>query len=194
LAARLQDQGRDVVVTREPGGVPTAEAIRSLLLDTRSAGLDPRAEALLFAAARAEHVARLIRPAMARGTVVICDRFTDSSVAYQGVGRGLGVRRIAELSAWATDGLHPDATVVLDVDPSLGLVRAGRGQTPLDRMESEPAQFHNQVRRAFLDRAAADPDRYLVIDAAGGRRQIAARIADYIDSLLMRHEQSQEGT
>lgn len=166
LCDSLRTAGREVVLTREPGGVPSAEAIRSLVLDPRWKGLDARAEALLFAAARAEHVAQLIAPALQRGAVVICDRFIDSSIAYQGIARGLGADRIASLSEWASGGLVPDLTVVLDIDPAVGLVRAGRVSATPDRMESESLEFHSQVRGAFLSRAAEFPDRYLVLDAA----------------------------
>lgn len=184
LADDLRTTGREVLVTREPGGVPSAEAIRELVLDSRFQGLNSRAEALLFAAARAEHVAQLIRPALSRGAIVICDRFIDSSLAYQGVARGLGVQTIADLSTWATDGLLPDVTVVLDIDPALGLRRAGRVSAYPDRMESESGPFHDQVRQAFRDRAAADPGRYLVVDATGDRAQIASAISSYINSWL----------
>ena len=154
LRDALIAQGREVVVTREPGGTPAAEAIRALVLDPANAGLDSRAEALLFAAARAEHVAALIRPALARGAVVVCDRYIDSSVAYQGLGRDLGAEQIREISAWATENLFPDLTVVLDIDPAIGLARAGQVSEAPDRMESEDLSFHQMVREAFLSAAA----------------------------------------
>ena len=150
--------GTEVVVTREPGGTPIGEAIREVLLGAGSDGMAARTEALLFAAARAEHAASLIRPAVARGAVVISDRYLDSSVAYQGAARGLGEDRIAELSLWATEDLVPDLTVLLDVAPGVGLGRAGDA----NRMEAEPEAFHSEVRAAFLRRAAAAPERYLV--------------------------------
>ncbi len=159
LADALRARGREVVVTREPGGTPIGEAIREVLLGAGSDGMSARTEALLFAAARAEHAAALIRPAVARGAVVISDRYLDSSVAYQGAARGLGEDRIAELSLWATEDLVPDLTVVLDVAPGVGLGRAGDA----NRMEAEPAAFHAEVRESFLRRAAAAPDRYLVL-------------------------------
>lgn len=177
LSKRLRDEGRDVVVTREPGGVPSAEAIRSLVLDPDHRDMDARAEALLFAAARAEHVAQLIRPALDRGAIVLCDRFVDSSIAYQGVARRLGVERIAAINDWATQGLKPDLTVVLDIDPSVGLQRAGRVNAAPDRMESQSASFNQQVRQAFLARATAEPGAYLVLDATGEPDAIASAIA-----------------
>ncbi len=176
LATTLRSDGFEVVVTREPGGSPAGERIRGLLLDPDLGSLAPRAEALLFAAARADHVASLIEPALARGAVVICDRFVDSSLAYQGVGRGLGVPEVARLTRFATGGLVPDLTVLLDVDPRVGLERAGRSAIA-DRIESEELSFHVAVRRAFLDLAEADPDRHLVVPAGTGVREAAASIA-----------------
>jgi dTMP kinase len=183
LAEHLTDQGHDVIVTREPGGTPSAEAIRALVLNPTHAGLDPRAEALLFAAARAEHVAALIEPSLAAGKTVICDRFIDSSVAYQGLGRHLGAERIRELSAWATNGLTADLTIVLDVDPVLGLTRAGQVSEFPDRMESEDLSFHEMVREAFLDAAAQHPDRYAIIDADSSLEDIALAINAAIAAL-----------
>ena len=161
LADALAARGHEVVLTREPGGTEIGEAIREVLLGAGSHGMAARTEALLFAAARAEHAAALIRPAVARGAVVVSDRYLDSSVAYQGAARGLGEERIAELSLWATEGLVPDLTVVLDVAPGLGLGRAGDA----NRMEAEPESFHHGVREALLRRAALAPERYLVLAA-----------------------------
>ncbi|HEV8024940.1 MAG TPA: dTMP kinase [Candidatus Nanopelagicales bacterium] len=182
LAQWLTDRGHDVVRTREPGGTPAGEVIRTVLLGNEYEGLDERAEALLFAAARGEHVARVIRPALEAGNVVVCDRFIDSSIAYQGVGRSLGIDVVRELNTWATHGLLPDLTVVLDVDPVIGLSRVG---SP-DRLESEPIEYHQAVRQAFLDIANVEPDRYLVVDSAQEpeaisaliREQVTARLAD----------------
>ena len=172
LADSLRLVGRSVVRTREPGGTPAGEAIRHVLLSPDFDGLDARAEALLFAAARGEHVAHVVRPALERGDVVICDRYLDSSVAYQGVGRDLGVDRVRDLSLWATGGLLPDLTVLLDVDPIVGLARfAGR-----DRLEAESIDYHRAVRQGFLDLAAAEPERYLVVDAADPATVIADAI------------------
>lgn len=183
LADHLSLAGREVLMTREPGGTPVAEAIRSLLLDLRHAGLDARAEALLFAAARAAHVKDLIRPALDRGAIVVCDRFADSSLAYQGVARGLGVEVVADLSTWAAAGLVPDMTVLLDVDPKLGLGRAER-EGSFDRMETESAGFHHEVRQAFLDLSQRDQDRYLVLEANRPIPELAHVIATAIDRLI----------
>jgi dTMP kinase len=166
--------------TREPGGTPAAEAIRAVLLDTANTGLDDRAEALLFAAARGDHAARVIRPALAAGDIVISDRYLDSSVAYQGVARDLGAERVADLSLWATGGLVPDLTIVLDVDPAVGLARV----VGPDRLESEPVEWHRRVRQAFLDIAAAAPDRYLVLDGTRPVEDLAVEIATVVSDLV----------
>jgi len=179
LAEWLTGQGRDVLRTREPGGTPAGEAIRAILLGNEYAGLDDRAEALLFAASRGEHVMRVIQPALDAGAVVVCDRYVDSSIAYQGIGRELG-DEVREVNLWATRGLQPDLTVVLDIDPAVGLSRV---QDP-DRLESEPIEYHRTVRQGFLDIAATDPSRYLVLDAAGDIDDIAASIRERVASIL----------
>jgi len=176
LAAALEERGLTVVRTREPGGTPAAEEIRRIVLSPENAGLDARAEALLFAAARGEHAARVIRPALERGDVVICDRYLDSSVAYQGYARGLGPKRVRDLSLWATGDLLPDLTIVLDIDPTQGLARFEQR----DRLEAEPLEYHQQVRAAFLTLAEEDPDRYLVLDARADVDSIAAGILDRV--------------
>jgi dTMP kinase len=188
LAVGLEAEGWDVAVTREPGATEVGQRIRSLLLN-RTAGvaaavtLAPRAEALLYAADRAHHVASVVRPALAKGSIVISDRYIDSSLAYQGAGRTLPVDEVSWLSTWATGGLVPDLVVLLDIDPGVGLARvADRGQP--DRLESEQAEFHERVRYAFLDLAAKDPKRYLVVDAARAPEKIAAEVADRVRSLL----------
>ena len=180
LSDYLQARGHEVLCTREPGGTPAAEAIRAVLLDPANAGLDDRAEALLFAAARGDHAARVIRPALERGEIVISDRYLDSSVAYQGVARGLGAERVAELSLWATGGLVPDLTIVLDVDPALGLARV----VGPDRLESEPLEWHARVRQGFLDIAAAAPDRYLVLDGSRPAEDLAVEIAVAVSAIV----------
>ena len=185
LVDSLTGAGFDVVLTREPGGTPAAEVIRSIVLSPDYAGLDPRAEALLFAAARSEHVHRLIRPALDRGAIVISDRFVDSSIAYQGVARGLGVDVIAEINLWATQDTVPDLTVLLDVDASTGLGRA----TDPNRLEAEPTAFHDAVVEAFRTRAAGDPDRYLVIPASNVPESISAQIHDRVLVELQRRTQ-----
>ena len=180
LADYLEARGHRVRRTREPGGTPAAEAVRAILLDPDNAGLDDRAEALLFAAARGDHAARVIRPALDAGEIVISDRYLDSSVAYQGVARALGAERVADLSLWATGGLVPDLTIVLDVDPALGLARV----VGPDRLEAEPVEWHERVRQAFLDIAARTPDRYLVLDASRPAEDLAVEIAMAVGALL----------
>ena len=181
LAEHLIAAGYEVVRTREPGGTPAAEAMRNILLSPQFVGLDARSEALLFAASRGEHVARVIRPALDRGAVVICDRYLDSSVAYQGYGRDLGAEKVRDLSLWATNNLLPDLTIVLDIDPLLGLTRI----TDPDRLEAEPIDYHVRVRAAFLEIATTDPGRYLVIDATLPKSEIAGVIAGRVDRLLV---------
>lgn len=181
LADSLRAAGHEVVLTREPGGTPAAEAMRHVVLTPEFAGLDPRAEALLYAASRAEHTARLIRPALERGAVVITDRYIDSSIAYQGVGRGLGPDVIGEINLWATRSLVPDLTVLLDVDAGAGLARIS---SEPDRIEVEPEEFHASVVAAYHALAEGDPDRYLVVAAHGDVLEIAATVAARVDSLL----------
>lgn len=180
LAQWVIEQGRAVTRTREPGGTPAAEAIRDVLLDVSNTGLDDRAEALLFAAARGDHAMRVIRPALTRGDVVVCDRYLDSSVAYQGTGRDLGLEAVRDLSLWATRDLIPDLTIVLDIDPALGLARVERP----DRLEAEPLSWHARVRQAFVDLAQREPHRYLVVDATADVDQIAARVIDRVRPLI----------
>ncbi len=171
LAETLERAGRDVLVTRQPGGTPLGAQIRELVLHGEH--VSPRAEALLFAADKAHHVDELIRPALAAGRVVITDRYTDSSIAYQGAGRALGADEIRSLQHWAVGGLFPDLTIVLDVSPEVG--RARRGDLH-DRLESEADEFHAAVRQGFLALAARDPDRYLVVDAGLPAQQIHERV------------------
>jgi dTMP kinase len=181
LAAHLRDLGRDVLETHEPGDTRIGPAVRALLLDPANAGLSARAEALLYAADRAEHVDAVVRPALQRGADVLTDRYVDSSLAYQGAGRPLDPQAVAAVNAWAVDGLLPDLTVVLDVDPDLGLRRAS--VTP-DRLESEPLEFHRRVRTGFLQLAARDPARYLVVDAALPADAVQAAVLAEVDRRL----------
>ena len=162
LAAALEALGHEVVVTREPGATEVGARIRQLLLDPATI-LAARAEALLYAADRAQHVATVVRPALERGAVVVSDRYVDSSLAYQGAGRELDVTEVGALSQWATSGLRPDVTLLLDIDPAVGLARATGSP---DRIEQESLAFHSAVRRGFLDLAAQRPSAYLVVSAA----------------------------
>jgi dTMP kinase len=171
---------REVVVTREPGGTPAGERVRDLLLDA-TVELHPRAEALLFAAARAELVEEVIRPALERGAVVLCDRYLDSSLAYQGGARGLGRGPVEDVNRFATGGLLPDLVVLLDLDPAAGLGRRARDP---DRIEAQDLDFHRRVRDAFRDLAAADPERFAVVDASAPVPEVAAQVRAAVLPLL----------
>lgn len=163
--------GRDVVLTREPGGTALGSTLRQAVLHGED--LDPRTEALLYAADRAHHVATVVRPALARGAVVVTDRYLDSSVAYQAGGRELGEREVEDLSLWATGGLLPDVTVLLDLDH---VEAAGRLAGSPDRLERAGSEFHRRTREAFLRRAAEAPDRWVVVDSAAPREDVQAQI------------------
>ncbi|XNL31677.1 dTMP kinase [Longispora sp. K20-0274] len=184
LAAWLRLRGQEPLVTREPGATDIGMRIRGLVLDGKD-DISPRAEALLYAADRAQHVTEVIRPALAEGRVVISDRYVDSSLAYQGAGRTMAADEISWLSTWATGALKPDLTILLDLDPAVGLKRA-KARSGADRIESESLAFHERVRYAFLDLASADPKSYLVIDAAGDPEKISLEIRERIDALLVR--------
>ncbi|NBM16881.1 dTMP kinase [Streptomyces sp. GC420] len=181
LAEWIRAKGHEVVVTREPGATPVGKRLRSILLDVSSAGLSHRAEALLYAADRAEHVDTVVRPALERGAVVISDRYIDSSVAYQGAGRDLAPTEIARISRWATDGLVPHLTVLLDVSPETARERFTEAP---DRLESEPPEFHARVRAGFLTLAAADPGRYLVVDAGQEPEAVTTVVRHRLDQML----------
>ncbi|WP_433919247.1 dTMP kinase [Streptomyces canus] len=186
LAEWIRAKGHEVVVTREPGATPVGKRLRSILLDVSSAGLSHRAEALLYAADRAEHVDTVVRPALERGAVVISDRYIDSSVAYQGAGRDLSPTEIARINRWATDGLVPHLTVLLDVLPEIARERFTEAP---DRLESEPAEFHARVRSGFLTLAAADPGRYLVVDAGQEPEAVTTVVRHRLDQMLPLSEQ-----
>ena len=179
LTEALERRGRRVVVTRQPGGTPLGQQIRDLVL--HGDHMAARAEALLFAADKAHHVEALIRPALAEGAVVVTDRYVDSSITYQGAGRDLGADEIRDLQHWAVGGVLPDLTIVLDVDPEVG--RARRGEVH-DRLESEADAFHAAVRQGYLDLAAADPGRYLVLDASDAVESLHAAVLARVDHLL----------
>lgn len=175
LAERLEN----VVVTKEPGGTPSADRIRAILLDT-SSNLDPVAEMFLFAASRRQHVVEVIRPALQRGAVVLCDRFTDATLAYQGFGRLLNLDQLRMLNDWATDMLHPHMTLLFDLPEELGLTRARRRNASATadegRFEAEDLRFHRRVREGYLALATAEPDRFVVIDAHGSVEEVFERM------------------
>jgi dTMP kinase len=181
IAIWLREIGYDVVTTHEPGATKVGMRLRALLLDTAHTGMSPHAEALMYAADRAEHVASVIQPALDRGAVVISDRYVDSSLAYQGNGRGLSGSDIAQLNSWATGGRMPDLTILLDMPPEAGLGRRARSA---DRLEAEPPEFHRRVRAGFLALARADPSRYLVLDATRSVAEVSSEIKDRIREIL----------
>jgi dTMP kinase len=179
----LTELGRTVVRTREPGGTDAGVEIREIVLHHRG-DIAPRAEALLYAADRAHHVETLVRPALARGEVVLQDRYIDSSVAYQGAGRVLDPDEIRGLSLWATGGLLPDLTILLDLDETTARERLDTSRTRYDRLEAEKGEFHARVRGAYLELAAAEPERFLVVDASRPVEEIAADIRQRLSPRL----------
>lgn len=173
-------EGYTCVLTHQPGATEVGRRIREIVLSPETGDLSHRAEALLYSADKAEHVETVVRPALARGEVVISDRYVDSAIAYQGSGRDLEAAEVTAVNRWATGGLVPHLTVILDLPPEAGL---GRFEER-DRIEQEGADFHDRVRRAFLDLAAANPDHYLVLDASGTREAVAAAVREAVRPLL----------
>ncbi|GAB3712655.1 dTMP kinase [Mariniluteicoccus flavus] len=180
LAQWLAAEGREVVVTHEPGDSAVGRRIRELVLDPATGDIDPRAEALLYAADKAQHLFEVVRPALERGAVVVCDRYVDSMVAYQGAGRVLAELDVATVAGWATAHLLPDLTVVLDADPADAVAR----KADKDRLEGAGDEFHGRVREGFLRLAAADPDRYLVLPARDSREAIEQAVRARVRALL----------
>ncbi|WP_300641534.1 dTMP kinase [Nocardioides sp.] len=180
LREHLEQQGREVLLTFEPGDTPVGAELRRIVLSPETGALSDRTEVLLYAADKAEHVDTVVLPALERGAVVVTDRYVDSTLAYQGAGRTLPVADVAHVARWATGDLRPHLTVVLDLEPSAGLGRfEGR-----DRIEGESLEFHQRVRQAFLDMAAEDPAHYLVLDARAAVEEIAAAIRERVEALL----------
>ncbi|MBS0616499.1 MAG: dTMP kinase [Verrucomicrobia bacterium] len=175
----LQKEGKSVLLTRAPGGTEVGALIRDILL--RHEPLSSRTELFLFLADRSEHVAQIIRPALANGAIVLCDRFNDSSVAYQGVGRGFGEQWVAELCAFACDGLQPDLTFYLDLDPKIGLQRVQRTK---DRIEGEKLAFHQKIRAAYLTIAKKEPARFHVLDATKTPEEVFEEACSHILSVI----------
>ncbi|SEP63931.1 dTMP kinase [Microlunatus flavus] len=180
LAERLEAAGREVVTTFEPGGTPLGAVLRGLLLHGEGGEVGPRTEALLYAADKAEHLHQVVRPALGRGAVVVCDRYVDSMVAYQGAGRVLDGDEVERVARWATGDLRPDLTVLLDLDPEAGLGTL----TDPDRLESAGLDFHTRARASFLALAGRDPDRYLVLPARRPRDELAGTVAARVEALL----------
>ena len=180
LAAWLTERGHEVVATRQPGGTPVGAAVRAILLEPATGELSPRTEALLYAADKAEHVDTVVLPALQRGAVVVTDRYVDSTLAYQGAGRALTPDELQWLVDWATRGVRPALTVLLDVDVDTGSERL----TGLDRLEAEPAEFHRRIRGRFRELAEAEPTRYLVLDAGAPADQISMAVRDRVQAVL----------
>ncbi|PKN11674.1 MAG: dTMP kinase [Deltaproteobacteria bacterium HGW-Deltaproteobacteria-4] len=187
LAAHLRGQGREVVVTREPGGCPIADAIRRILLDPSNQQLCATAELLLYAAARAQHVEEVIRPALAKDAIVLCDRYIDATIAYQGFGRGLDLTLIKQLNQVASSGLLPDLTLLFDLPVAIGLGRAlARNAVAMEnegRFEAESLAFHQRVRDGYLQ-GASQEERFTIIDATGIPEQVTERVTRSVDAFL----------
>lgn len=182
MRAHLEARGVTVRVTREPGGAPLSEFLREVLLNPANLGMDADTELLLVFAARAEHLAKVIRPALMAGEWVLCDRFTDATYAYQGGGRGIDPARIAVLENWVQGDLRPDLVIVLDIDPEAGLARAA-SRSDKDRFEREDPIFFRRVRENYLQRAKAVPDRYRIVDAGAAQDSVRERILEALEFL-----------
>jgi dTMP kinase len=189
LRAWLEGEGRDVVLTHEPGDTEVGRLLRGIVLDPATGDISARTETLLYAADKAEHVERVVLPALQRGAVVVTDRYVDSTIAYQGGGRDLSPEEVETIARWATRGVRPDLTVLLDLPPGDGLTRF----TGRDRIEAESADFHERVRARFLRLAAADPDHYLVVDARLSPDDIEERVRARLTPLLTRTPASRGG-
>ena len=171
---KLEELGYEIVRTREPGGTPIAEQIRNVILDKANTNMDPRTEALLYAASRRQHLVEKVWPAIKEGKIVVCDRYLDSSLAYQGGARGLGVENILNINMFATEGTFPDLTLLFDIDPKIGLARiSANASREVNRLDLEKLEFHEKVRNTFLLLAKQYPDRFVIIDAAKSQEEVA---------------------
>jgi dTMP kinase len=184
LAERLREQRYEVVLTREPGGSDIGDQIRAVLHDLRNTAMDARTEILLYSASRAQHVAQLIRPALAAGKIVISDRYADSTLAYQGYGRGLDLETLRTVTAFATGGLVPDLTLYLDIPPQEGLQRRRLGGDEWNRLDAEALEFHQRVRTGFLELARLEPERWVVIDGTRSAEEVQAEIRALVQARL----------
>jgi dTMP kinase len=182
----LIDNGFDVMVTREPGGIDIAEQIRHVILNTNNTAMDPRTEALLYAAARSQHLAEKVVPALEKGQVVLCDRFIDSSLAYQGYARGLGIEEVWSINAFAINGLMPDLTIYLDIDPNLGLSRIeAESSREVNRLDLESLAFHVKVREGYRLLAERFQDRFAILDAGRSREDVVAEVCHLLNDKLI---------
>ena len=182
---KLEEMGYQIVRTREPGGTPIAEQIRNVILDKANTSMDKRTEALLYAAARRQHLVEKVWPALKEGKIVVCDRYLDSSLAYQGGARKLGVDNVLEVNMFATEGTFPDLTLLFDIEPELGLARiSANANREVNRLDLEKLDFHNKVRNTFLELAKRYPERFVVIDASKSREEVANKTLEVILSRL----------
>ena len=181
---KLQEMGYEIVRTREPGGTPIAEQIRNVILDKANTNMDPRTEALLYAASRRQHLVEKVWPAIKEGKIVICDRYLDSSLAYQGGARGLGIDNVLNVNLFATENTWPDLTLLFDIKPEEGLKRiAANASREVNRLDLEKIEFHQKVRESFLYLAKKYPERFIIIDASKSREEVAK---DTLDAILSR--------
>ncbi|BBI30624.1 dTMP kinase [Cohnella abietis] len=186
LAVKAQQQGYEVMITREPGGIPIAEAIRTVILQKENTAMDARTEALLYAAARRQHLAEKVMPALNQGTVVICDRFVDSSLAYQGHARGLGFDAVWEINRFATEGCMPDLTLYLDLDPEIGLMRIEKNSDrEVNRLDLEGLAFHRLVREGFKLVEERFKERFITLDASESPDQVVEKAWQYLEHKLL---------
>lgn len=185
IVEALEKKGRKILLTREPGGTPISEEIRKIILDKANTAMDPRTEALLYAASRRQHVVEKILPALKRGEIVLCDRFIDSSLAYQGVARGIGIDEVYEMNRFAIGDLEPDLTIFFDIDPEVGLARIAKNKDrEVNRLDVEKLSFHKMVREAFLSLAKRFPERYVVIDASKDPQTVFEEAYEPIENRL----------
>ena len=181
----LEEKGYQIVRTREPGGTPIAEQIRNVILDKANTNMDPRTEALLYAASRRQHLVEKVWPALKEGKIVICDRYLDSSLAYQGGARGLGIENILNVNLFATENTFPDLTLLFDISPEEGLKRiSANANREVNRLDLEKLEFHHKVRNTFLELAKRYPERFVIIDASKSREEVAKATLDAIMSRL----------
>ena len=184
LADHLRQEGFDVVLSREPGGTEIGDQIRTVLHDPNNAAMDARAEILLYSASRAQHVAQRIRPALAAGKILVSDRFADSTLAYQGYGRGLDLTMLRTITAFATGGLNPDLTLLIDITAQEGLRRRQTGGDEWNRLDAEALDFHRRVRAGYLQLAGLEPQRWVVVDGARPPEELHAEIKGLVDARL----------
>lgn len=182
---KLQEMGYQIVRTREPGGTPISEQIRNVILDKANTAMDSKTEALLYAASRRQHLVEKVWPALKEGKIVICDRYLDSSLAYQGGARNLGIDNVLNINLFATENTWPDLTLLFDIDPSIGLARINSNEKrEINRLDLEKIEFHNKVRATFLELAKRYPNRYIIIDASKSKEEVAKATLDAILSRL----------